>query len=1090
MSVTTEPIHVLHVDDDPEFAELAATFVERERERFVVDTETSADEGLERLAESRFDCVVSDYDMPGRNGIEFLQVVRERDEELPFILYTGKGSEEIASEAISAGVTDYLQKGGGTSQYAVLANRIANAVEQYRSKRRIEESQKRLSLFFDQSPLGVVEWNESFEFTRLSGTAEAILGYDEADLLGRSWEVIVPESDREPVGEVVSGLLTAEGGYHSVNENVTADGERIVCEWHNRVVTDDDGSVVAIFSQFRDITDRVERERELQQYEAYLEESTDIITVLDGDGTIEYQSPAVTRILGYEPGELIDENGFEYIHPDDVDDLQATFADLVSKPGATVTVECRFRTADGEWRWLEVRGTNQLEHDAIGGIVTNNRDITARKESERSLLEERTFVEQSLDVLQDVFFVFDTDGKLLRWNDRLPETTGYSEEEVSGMGPAEFFSPDHRDRIADAARNALETGTVTVSADVRTSDGERIPYELNGARLTDADGEVVGFAGVGRDVSERRERERELVRTRDLLERTERIADVGGWEIDTGTMEMFWTDHLFDVLGVDRDEEPPLAEALEVYHEDDRAAVEDAVQRALDTGEPFDVEARSRRSGGGTRWFRVYGMPTVEDGDVVTLRGAVQDVTERKRIERELRQESDLVSGIVETSPVGITVVDADGNVTFANERAETIYGRPREEVSGFSHDDARWDLLDEGGEPFEAGETPFERVVSGEGPVREQVVGLRRPSGERVWVSVNGAPQWDEDGGLERAVFAFEDVTERRELEAELEEILDRVADAFFALDDEFRFTHVNDRAEELLRASEEELLGESLWDLYAEATDIEEVWEAFNAAMDTQEPQSYEVYYDPLDFWVQATVYPSESGVSVYFRDITDRKEYERELERQNERLAEFASFVSHDLRNPLNVAQGRLDLAREEGTDDDEHLDAVARAHERMSALVSDLLALARDGAAASDSEPVDLAATARRCWETVETADASLNVDVDRTVRGDASRLKQVFENLFRNAVEHGGPGVAVTVGELDDGFYVEDDGPGVPVDDREDVFDAGHSTSERGTGFGLSIVRQTVETHGWTVRLTEGADGGARFEITGVAFVAE
>jgi len=207
------------------------------------------------------------------------------------------------------------------------------------------------------------------------------------------------------------------------------------------------------------------------------------------------------------------------------------------------------------------------------------------------------------------------------------------------------------------------------------------------------------------------------------------------------------------------------------------------------------------------------------------------------------------------------------------------------------------------------------------------------------------------------------------------------------------------------------------------------------------------------------------------------------QQELERQNDRLEEFASIVSHDLRNPLNVAQGRLELARMDC--DSEHLDTVAGAHDRIEALVDDLLTLARGSDSVDDPEDVDLAALVRDCWTTVDTADATYVLDTDRTVRGDRSRLRQLLENLIRNAVEHGGPGVTVTVGDLDDGFYVEDDGPGVPAEKREQVFEEGFSTTAGGTGYGLAIVEQVVEAHGWAVRLTDSDNGGARFEVTGV-----
>lgn len=124
---------VLHVDDDPEFSEMVSIFLAREDDRFAVVQATSASLGLDHLSEQAFDCVISDYDMPDCNGIEFLEEVREEFPDLPFVLFTGKGTEEVASDAISAGVTDYLQKRASTCQYTVLANTVSNAIEHYRS---------------------------------------------------------------------------------------------------------------------------------------------------------------------------------------------------------------------------------------------------------------------------------------------------------------------------------------------------------------------------------------------------------------------------------------------------------------------------------------------------------------------------------------------------------------------------------------------------------------------------------------------------------------------------------------------------------------------------------------------------------------------------------------------------------------------------------------------------------------------------------------------------------------------------------------------------------------------------------------------
>jgi signal transduction histidine kinase len=214
---------------------------------------------------------------------------------------------------------------------------------------------------------------------------------------------------------------------------------------------------------------------------------------------------------------------------------------------------------------------------------------------------------------------------------------------------------------------------------------------------------------------------------------------------------------------------------------------------------------------------------------------------------------------------------------------------------------------------------------------------------------------------------------------------------------------------------------------------------------------------------------------------------------LERQNERLERFASLVSHDLRNPLNVASGRFELLRDEVevAADNDHAEAVDRALTRMDALIDQILTLAREGKPVEQWDAVLLSSVTRGCWEMVETNTAELLVVEDLEFKADPARLKRLFENLFRNALDHGGPDVTVTVGALPDrpGFYVADDGPGIPEGDRDSVFEPGYTTSEEGTGFGLAIVAEMVAAHGWEIQVTESDAGGARFEIIGVETVA-
>jgi PAS domain S-box-containing protein len=760
MSATGEGIHVLHVDDDPDFVDLAATFLEREGDGFVVETATSATAALDRLADSDsdVDCIVSDYEMPDIDGLALLDTVRENHPGLPFILFTGEGSEEIASRAISAGVTDYIQKDGSTGQYTVLANRIRNAVDQYRSQRELEASQKRLSLFVEQSPLGVLEYNSDFEIVGLNEAGEEILGYTEAELRGETWEKLVTESSYENVDAVTSALAEAEGGYHSIDENVRKDGTHIVCEWHNRVVTDDDGNVVAVFSQFQDVTERQERR---QRIEALHEATRELMAASSREAVADRAVETARDVLGLPINSvyLYDENEHALV------------------PTAT-TAEAR---------------------ELIGEPPTYN------------------------------------PGESLSWG-------------------------------------AFQSGEVQVFEDVSTEPGRYNPETAFGAEI---------------------------------------ILPLG----DHGVMYVAATE-----AGAFDEADVTLARTL-------AANTEEALSR-------IERERTLRES---QRRYRTL-VENFPDGAVFLFDNDLQYV----------------LAGGDELSSVGLSAADIEGagpHDLFPSELADELAHNYREALAGRRR--------------------TFEQEYRGE-QYRIQTLPVRNEDGDIV-------------------------------------------------------------------------------------------------------------------------------SGIAVS-QNITERKDRERELARQNERLEEFASVVSHDLRNPLNVAEGHLELLREEC--DSERLDAVSRAHDRMDTLIDDLLTLAREGDEVGTLESVALDACTDRCWQNVETDDATIELRTGRTIRADRSRLQQLLENLVRNSVEHGstgsraatddsvehGPdGVTITVGDVPGGFYVEDDGPGIPEADREAVFDAGYTTSDDGTGFGLRIVEQVAEAHGWSIRVVEGTNGGARFEITGVEF---
>ncbi|WP_267639887.1 sensor histidine kinase [Haloarchaeobius amylolyticus] len=221
--------------------------------------------------------------------------------------------------------------------------------------------------------------------------------------------------------------------------------------------------------------------------------------------------------------------------------------------------------------------------------------------------------------------------------------------------------------------------------------------------------------------------------------------------------------------------------------------------------------------------------------------------------------------------------------------------------------------------------------------------------------------------------------------------------------------------------------------------------------------------------------------------YRDVTDQRTRERELERKNERLEQFASVLSHDIRNPLSVATASIEMAAEEH--DSEHLTVAAESLDRIDSLTSQLLTLARDGRRSEEMAPVPLSHVVDEAWRNVETAEATLVNDAEGRVEADWGRLAQFFENLLNNAIEHGGADVRVQVASTTDGFTVTDDGAGLDDAETDRLFETGYSTKEGGTGLGLSIVEDIATAHGWDIAVESPSDAGLSIEVTGVTYLA-
>jgi PAS domain S-box-containing protein len=222
-----EDITVLHVDDEPGFAELVKDLLEREDSTLSVRNTTGVDDALSILQNDEIDCIVSDYDMPRTDGLEFLELVRDEYPTLPFVLFTGRGSEQIASEAISAGVTEYIQKEGGTDQYKVLANRIRNSVQSVQAKTAVERTEERYHNLVDTAPIPIVLFDQEGRAVYSNEAAVEFFNADShAEIDGKSFVEFLHPEDRDTSRERFKRLMGDSQSMPEIEYRIqTIDGE-------------------------------------------------------------------------------------------------------------------------------------------------------------------------------------------------------------------------------------------------------------------------------------------------------------------------------------------------------------------------------------------------------------------------------------------------------------------------------------------------------------------------------------------------------------------------------------------------------------------------------------------------------------------------------------------------------------------------------------------------------------------------------------------------------------------------------------------------------------------------------------------------
>ena len=1106
-----DTIRVLYVDDEPSLLEITKLFLEKTGE-FVVDTLTSAMEALTCIPEEQYDAIISDYQMPDMDGIEFLQKVRGSGSAVPFILFTGRGREEVVIDAINNGADFYIQKGGQPrAQFAELAHKVRQAVQRRRAEVSLQLSEERYrTVVNDQTemicrftPDGLITFiNEAYrQFFHPLLSIPEIEGKTIHELMEMGGEY-------EGTDTILASLSPESPIFEMERMTPGSDGRKCWHRWTVRALFDTAGRPEEYQVVGHDITGQRRALDALEDSEArlrsFFETTRESVTLIDEEGRIMEWNPAAEEISGIPKDEALGsflwDLTFRLLPREHrTEERRAAIEETIRTMLRTGVPPCldapiiEAERPDGT-RIYTRQTTFPIRTDKGFRFGSVTQDVTREKYEGDAVRESEAKYRELADLLPQMVFEMDQNFTVTYANRHALATMGMTDEDLKGgVNAISFLDPSQYERMRENIRLQIE-GAILESQEytLLRRDGSTIPVLVDTAPIH-RNGTLAGFRGVMIDISARKRMEAELRESEEkyrlVVENSDNVV-----YIYRGSSILFANCRAMEFTGYTHDELTGM-DLWELIHPDDRSLLQKNGQLRM-AGNPLPPEftARVLTKGGEVRECEFFVNRIIYRNEPALL-GILRDVSEQKKAQAALRESEARYRLLADHVRDVIWIADMDMRLSYVSPSVTALRGLTPEEAMLESPMDA---LTPASYRTImsmrEAGLEEMETT----GRMKEfQSMELEfyKKDGSTVWTETVLSPIFDAGKRPVGVVGVIRDISERkcaqealRESEEKYRQIVETSPDMIWEIDMEGTFRYMSPQSLSVMGYPAEAVIGRSILDLVSEEGRAVAM-EALMRCGSTEGPFTpFEVparHRDGHDMVIE--IRPSRTGsgdVPAGFRgvavDITERKKAEEALRRANRQLHILSGITRHDILNNISIARGYLEVA-EMNTGSPE----MARYLEKVDSAIATIesqIGFTRiyEDLGTHDPQWIDLAAVVP--WNLVPAA-VTLVHDAEGVEVFADPMLEKVFFTLFDNSLRHGGRVTEIRLSshQSNSGLVVvwEDNGVGIPAGEKERIFEWGVGEN---TGVGLFLVREILSLTGIAIAETGEEGTGARFKL--------